>query len=122
MIGRIIELTEAPKGARIIVCGGRHFGDAPALFMALDLLSPSEIAQGGARGADTMALAWAADRGVSCRTYEAGWSFGSFAGHARNQHMFDDFKPDGILATPGGNGTRHMEIVGLEGGAWVVRL
>lgn len=120
--GRVIDLIDAPKDARIIVCGGVDFVDHARLFSALDALRPRELAQGGAAGADSLAEMWAIDRGVPSRTYAASWRFGKMGGHARNKHMFDDFKPDGVLAAPGNAGTRNMILVALDGGAWVIHL
>lgn len=120
--GRIISISDAPRGARIIVCGGVDFSDRDLIFIALDELAPSEVAQGAAPGADTLGHEWALSRSVPCRSYPARWRYGKLAGFARNEHMFNDFRPDGILSAPGDRGTRHMEMTGLEGGVWVVRV
>ncbi len=124
---------------RVLVTGGRDFGDCPrqapfaariraqalrkALWDRLDALQPTEIAQGGARGADRVARAWAAARGVPCRTYRADWErLGKRAGLHRNETMFVDFGPNLVLACPGGRGTHHMVGVALRGGCRVLAL
>lgn len=142
--GRILKLEDAPKGARLIVCGGRNYGrmfdhypsetmrrqdeervqrERNKLFEVLDLLAPSEIAQGEALGADSIAKEWAAKRGVPCARFPALWNVeGKSAGPKRNRRMFNGFEPDGTVAFPGGRGTADMENVTIDGGAWVVRI
>jgi len=94
---------------RVLVCGGRNFDDAERVAIALNGITPTEVAQGGASGADYLALAWCRRHGIPCRTYTADWeSDGRAAGPLRNQAMLEDFRPDMVLAFPGGNGTRDM--------------
>jgi hypothetical protein len=142
--GRILKLEDAPKGARLIVCGGRGYGkmadfypsqtakqqdeqrvarERARLFEALDLLQPKEIAQGEADGADSLAKAWAAEHGVPCARFPALWNIeGKSAGPKRNRRMFNGFEPDGTVSFPGGRGTADMENVTIDGGAWLVRI
>ena len=122
--GRIIRLEDAPKGARLIVCGGREYADRARVFETLDLLSPSEIAQGEANGADSLAKEWAARFGVPCARFPALWNIdGQYAaGPRRNRRMFTGFEPDGTVSFPGGRGTADMENVTIDGGAWLVRI
>ncbi len=137
--GRIIRLEDAPKGARLIVCGGRNYGHAldvfnardrenahrerTRLFEVLDQLAPREIAQGEAKGADELARKWAEARNVPCARFPALWPVeGKSAGPRRNRRMFAGFEPDGTVAFPGGVGTADMENVTLDGGAWLVRI
>ncbi len=106
---------------RFIVCGGRKYGLAAeerlAIYGALDRLHAkvtiTEIAQGGAPGADKEARRWALARGVPCKTFKADWEKygrhpGSKAGPIRNAEMLAAFKPDGVVAFPGGTGTLSM--------------
>jgi len=96
-------------GARIIVCGGRYYNGRATLNLVLDGIGPSEIAEGGATGADTMAAAWAWRNGRPRRTYKANWElYGRSAGPRRNAEMLADFKPDAVVAFPGGKGTQNM--------------
>jgi hypothetical protein len=121
--GRILKLEDAPKGARLIVCGGREYADRVVIYTVLDLLAPREIAQGEANGADSLAKAWAAERGVPCARFPALWNIeGKSAGPKRNRRMFAGFEPDGTVSFPGGRGTADMENVTIDGGAWLVRI
>lgn len=143
-IGKIVKLEDAPKGKRLIVCGGRHYGrmldayeseaarkkdekrvaaERAQLFKVLDALQPTEIAEGEARGADTLAREWAESRGVPCSRFPAFWTTEKgAAGPNRNRRMFAGFEPDGTVAFPGGTGTADMENVTLDGGKWLVRV
>lgn len=117
----VIPLSRAPRGARVIVCGGRDYWDFVRAYAVLDELGPMEIAQGLAQGADKLARAWASARGVPCRGYRAWWNLhGKGAGVIRNRNMLKDFKPDGTVAFPGGRGTAHMVEATLDAGRWVV--
>lgn len=142
--GLILKLEDAPKGARLIVCGGRMYGhpynsypnaiaededeqrvklEQARLFEVLDFLRPKEIAQGEANGADSLAKTWALQRGVPCARFPALWNIeGKSAGPKRNRRMFNGFEPDGTVAFPGGRGTADMENVTIDGGAWLVRI
>lgn len=137
--GKVLKLEDAPKGKRLIVCGGRTYGrlliehhlpaarraeeERARLFEVLDLLRPIEIAEGEASGADTLAREWAESRKVPCARFPALWSTeGRSAGPKRNRRMFASFEPDGTVAFPGGVGTADMSNVTLDGGAWLVKI
>jgi len=100
---------------KIIVCGGRHYANEGKVNEMLDSLLADahgmKIAQGGASGADELALDWAkanCDR-VEWVTFKADWkTHGRSAGPKRNQQMLETFKPDMVLAFPGGRGTADM--------------
>lgn len=141
MTGRILSLAEAPRRARIIVCGGRDYGMPPYdlleraeaeraaaqerafLFATLDALDPEEIAHGAATGADSLAGEWAELRGRPCQRFPALWKVHGRkrAGPIRNRRMFADFAPSGVISFRGGFGTADMETVAIDGGAWLVR-
>lgn len=94
---------------KILVTGGRHYADREHVFDALDRLKPTEIAQGGATGADRLARIYARQNNVPCRTWRADWKqYGRAAGPIRNEQMLLDFDPDLVLAFPGGTGTAGM--------------
>lgn len=123
---------------KILVCGGRGFGNIPSwcnrhnfeydrqsrraqteralLADTLNALDPkpSLIIHGAATGADAHAAKWAKDAGIPDRPFKANWypnGFGKLdksAGPIRNQQMLDDGKPDLVVAFPGGVGTADM--------------
>lgn len=117
---------------RIIVCGGRDYGVFPPNLMrmsdqeleatilrvnaevelvttVLDIVGPTEIGQGGAKGADALALKYALDHGVKYRTYFADWErWGNVAGPKRNRLMYELFGPQLVVGFPGGRGTANM--------------
>lgn len=101
---------------KILVCGGRNFSDNQLLTRVLNefQVSPfgpiTHLVQGGARGADTLALRWALGEGLTVTTYPARWNTEGIktAGPLRNQRMLDDSRPDLFAAFPGNNGTRDM--------------
>ena len=104
--------VEGPKPLRIIICGGRDYEDYNALRRYMDKFhwnTPvGEVIQGGARGADTIASAWALTRGIPCTEVVADWeSHGKAAGVIRNRAMAD-LRPDAVVAFPGGKGTAMM--------------
>lgn len=112
---------------RVIVCGGRDYYDQDRAFAVLDKLHAeagiSLIIEGGARGADHLAMSWAAERHVPRERYEADWeNQGSFAGPARNKRMLDEGKPDLVIAFPGGRGTADMVRKARRAGVEVVEI
>lgn len=98
---------------RVIVCGGRDYPDDVRVRAVLDAgvdgQPITEIAEGGADGADMHAQEWAFIRGIPCQTYEADWRlYGKSAGPIRNAQMLREFAPDAVIAFPGGRGTADM--------------
>lgn len=123
---------------RVLVCGGRGFGEMPKgvtpltpehsrhwrrvgeerSFMARSLGSldprPSIVIHGAASGADSYAQKWAKSAGIPDLPFKANWypnGFGRLdrsAGPKRNQQMIDEGKPDLVVAFPGGSGTADM--------------
>ena len=98
---------------RLLVCGGRDFSDKLLVFQTLDKAHSrkpiSLLIQGGAKGADRLALEWAWSRKIPVNTYAADWTlYGKAAGHIRNTWMLVDGKPDYVLAFKGGAGTANM--------------
>lgn len=103
----------AVDGMRVLVCGGRDFTSRAAAYAALDRANAKRrivlVIHGGARGADTIAGDWARARGIPVRVFLADWeTLGRFAGHARNARMLAEGRPQGVIAFPGGVGTRDM--------------
>lgn len=94
----------------LLVCGGRAYVDYEAFCAAMRGLPfrPEVIIQGGARGADALAKAWARENGVHCAEVPALWNtFGKAAGSKRNAAMLA-LAPGYCLAMPGGAGTADM--------------
>lgn len=80
---------------RVLVCGGRDYGDREGLYAALNELHRRQkfelLIAGGARGADTLAEQWADDRKIPTKIYQADWeTLGRKAGPIRNQRMLDE--------------------------------
>lgn len=98
---------------RLLVTGGRDYRDFQALASILDTLHAktpiSTLIHGAARGADSLASAWAAYRDIPSHAYPAKWDKeGKAAGPIRNQLMLTEGRPDAYLAFPGGRGTADM--------------
>lgn len=114
-------------GLRTIVCGGRDYDDAMAVYHALDDFDAAHgiavVAHGGAAGADDLARNWAMMGGIPVVSYPANWKAeGKAAGPKRNQRMLDEFKPDVVIAFPGGRGTADMIRRAEAHGVKVVRV
>lgn len=92
----------------MIVTGSRELADRKLVDEALDILRPTRVVQGGARGADRLAKDWALTNDVACTEVRAEWDLhGRAAGHLRNGKMLRMF-PDAlcVLGFPrGGPGT-----------------
>lgn len=104
---------------KVLVCGGRSYGDSEAVWKALDALDATLVITGGATGADSHAQSWASRRGKPLCIFPAPWlAMGKAAGPARNGWMLTYCRPDLVLAFPGGSGTRDVvrraEIAGVE--------
>lgn len=111
---------------RIIVCGGRDFADGSYVWNRLGEIDDSEgiaaVAHGGATGADSEAGAWARQSRKPVQVYQARWrQEGKAAGPLRNQRMLDDFKPDAVVAFPGGRGTADMVRRACDAGVRVIK-
>ena len=99
----------------VLVCGGRTYTNEEHAFAVLDELHAKKpvtlLVHGAARGADSLAGAWASARGVVCKACPANWQvFGRQAGSVRNGAMLVEYKPDLVVAFPGGPGTADMVV------------
>ena len=79
---------------RIIVCGGTDFNDYDNLCKNLDVLLKSykeiRLVSGHAKGTDTLAERYAAEKGIPIRVFPAEWEkYGRAAGPIRNRAMLD---------------------------------
>lgn len=99
---------------RILVCGGRDYRNVAKVHEVLDKHYTDNdedicIIQGGAQGADAIALRWAVNAEVPVVTHYANWrKFNKAAGPFRNQAMLTEWGPHLVIAFPGGPGTLHM--------------
>lgn len=96
---------------RTIVCGGRDFDNWMWLFHVLDVIEPpiTVLIHGAARGADSLAQAWARDRGIQEIPFYPEWDlYGKSAGVRRNTEMLLIGRATRVVAFPGGRGTENM--------------
>lgn len=117
---------------RVLVCGGREYGEVPAgcpaeqyrfyarkaekeRFLLEETLYVqdretrfSALIHGGAAGADRWAKYWAQRQPIRIEQYLPDWTKGKSAGPLRNQRMIEEGKPDLVIAFPGGRGTADM--------------
>lgn len=122
---------------RLLVCGGRHFADVPALWKFLDefakaLPEPgirlvidgaSDDVTGPYVGADYWANQWALARNIPRERFHAKWdSYGRAAGPIRNAEMIERCKPDCVIAFPGHRGTANMIYLTKHAGIKVVEV
>jgi len=115
---------------RLLVCGGRTYSNAVMVYRTLDALHAehhfTDFIQGGASGADALARDWAIthpeitrweckatwrdlshpDAVIKVRASD-GVRYDAKAGHRRNTRMLE-WKPDIVVAFPGGDGTANM--------------
>jgi hypothetical protein len=110
----------------VLVCGGRHYADRAAVFLALDKLAEEHgalfVIEGGAAGADRWAREWRIDRLHPGKTFPADWEHhGKGAGPRRNRRMLEQGRPRLVLAFPGGRGTADMIEAARKAGVPVKR-
>lgn len=108
------------KSLRVLVCGGRNYHNKAHLYEVLDKVNCDGnilICHGDATGADRLADQWAKERQVYCQRFPAKWnSLGNAAGPIRNKKMLVQFKPNFVIAFPGGKGTHNMIKLAQEAG------
>lgn len=98
---------------KLLVCGGRDYSHKDHIWNVLSVVhgrTPiTMIAHGGASGADSEAGRWAIANHVRQQIFRANWKAeGRAAGPKRNQRMLEQFRPDAVIAFPGGRGTADM--------------
>lgn len=107
---------------RILVCGGRDFGDKDLLYRTLDAAAiyagrdAVMIIHGACpTGADDLAEQWAKSRQVPYWGFPAMWRRDGLAGGPiRNKRMRDLTMPTDVFAFPGDRGTRGMVRLMME--------
>jgi Protein of unknown function (DUF2493). len=88
---------------RVLICGSRNYDDKETLNLTLDglrsIYTITDVIEGEARGADTLARLWAESHGLSVHPFPADWKkHGKAAGYIRNRQMLDEGKPELIVA------------------------
>lgn len=108
---------------KVLVCGGRDFDNFIPVDRELSKLKPSLVIEGGAKGADSLARDWAYMNFVPFLEHPANWpKYGNSAGPIRNVEMLNIYKPDLVVAFPGGKGTAHMVKIAREAGIEVIEV
>jgi predicted Rossmann-fold nucleotide-binding protein len=132
---------------RLLVCGGRNFGEIPdgcplgqlkkysfkaelevfllreALGQIISERKATVVITGGARGADKHAKSFALEEGLETEVYKPDWkAHGKAAGPIRNAKMLADGKPDLVVAFPGGRGTADMVSKARAAGVEVIEI
>lgn len=97
----------------VLVCGSHTSVEPRKVFNVLDayklLYGELLILHGAAPNTDSVAEQWAKSRQVIYIGVPAQWDlYGRSAGPHRNLEMLALFKPDHVIAFPGGPGTRNM--------------
>jgi YspA, cpYpsA-related SLOG family len=92
------------------VCGGRDFADAGLLESTLNahVRADDVIVHGDARGADSLADAWAVERGNHVMRVPALWKSFSRSAGARRNAVIAALPLRLLIAFPGGAGTADM--------------
>lgn len=99
------------NGYRVLVAGTREGVEDALIDTELARLAPDVILCGDCRGVDKQAASWARVHDVELVTFPADWrSHGRAAGPIRNQQVYDEGKPDLVVAFPitGSRGTFDM--------------
>ena len=120
-----------PTKIVVLVCGGRAYKDDEYLFAKLEELLAARsincLVHGGATGADSLAGAFAKQKGWNVKVFYADWvKDGRAAGPKRNVRMLKEGKPDLILGFPTygdeNKGTQHMLRIGREAGVETIEV
>ena len=111
-------------GVRVVVTGGRDYADRDAVFSFLDALMSSyrvtSVACGDADGCDSLVRDWCRERRVTSVVFFADWrKHGVGAGPIRNGRMLSDYRPDVVVAFPGGSGTSDCVVQARDRGVSV---
>ena len=98
---------------KALICGGRTYSNKVRMNAVLGSLlrrrGLTMIIEGGQFGADELARTWGLENRVPVVTVLADWlGLGKAAGPMRNRKMLRDYKPDLVVAFPGGRGTANM--------------
>jgi len=111
----------------VVVTGGRDYFDGDTVWRVLyEVHAEYEIdllVHGAAAGADASAHEWAKENNVRRYPCPADWDrLGRRAGPIRNRYMLDTFRPDLVVAFPGGTGTADCVRAAEERGIKVLKV
>ncbi len=101
----------------LAVVGTRTFKDYELMKKEIEIINPTRIVTGDARGADSLAVRYAEEKGIPYRVFEADWSGeGKKAGMLRNKLVVDACT-DGLVfwdqRSPGtGNAIENLRNMG----------
>ena len=117
---------------KVLFTGGRTYSDYDRVTQVLDVIQPTHIIHGAAKGADSLVGRYAAEHRIRCTPYPAQWRkkdprtgriyVDRSEGIKRNKRMLLQSRPDLVIAFPGGNGTAHMSDFARSNGYRVVRI
>lgn len=120
---------------RVLVTGGRDYTDEAALFAALDALAQRHAITciihgacvdkrtGKLCGADKIAEDWAISREIPYCGMPARWTpEGRAAGPLRNDRMIKLWRPEVVVAAPGGDGTASCVGIARAAGIEVIEV
>jgi hypothetical protein len=98
---------------RVLVTGGRDYDSRDTVFAVLDAIHRERevcyLITGAAKGADSLAAEWGGTNGIPAAHVRAEWEkYGPRAGPMRNEVMLTQYRPDLVVAFPGGRGTADM--------------
>ncbi len=112
---------------QVIIAGGRDFNDYELLCSRMDhllskrSLSEVTIISGCAKGADSLAIRYASDRGYSIQKFPADWDkYGKRAGILRNEQMANVATHLVAFWDGKSKGTSHMIQIASDKGMRVV--
>jgi YspA, cpYpsA-related SLOG family len=117
---------------RVLVCGGRSYGNHRLVNTVLDMLHADRnftcFIHGAAKGADRLGFWWALNHqkgypGFEILGFPADWDrYGRSAGAIRNSQMLKEGKPDLVVAFPGRHGTADMVEKARRHGVEVIQI
>lgn len=107
----------------VIITGGRYYANREQLHKVLELFDIGVLIQGGANGADKLALEYAKLNSITNITVSANWDRdGRAAGPIRNKAMVKAYPNAVVIAFPGGVGTENCVKEAINNGLTVLRV
>jgi hypothetical protein len=107
---------------KVLICGDRNYTNKERIDkFILSLPFDTEIIEGEARGADSIARDCAETRGLKVHKFPADWGkYFKAAGPIRNSQMLKEGKPDLVIAyhdnIKESKGTKNMATISLKAG------